>query len=150
MPRPLPDIVKNYKSVTVEAGIPGMHPTGVQVNQGDTITFLAKGKIDLSPGRGEAYIYGPKGMLLFLLKENDRLGEYVEPELIEIKENGGIYLGYRGSGMTPQGIPLNPQSFKNHTGSFTIDIIVWKTKDPDLIIKFLEQACLSQPDDKDI
>lgn len=148
-PRPLPDIVKNYKSVTVEAGIPGMHPTGVQVNQGDTITFLAKGKIDLSPGRGEAYIYGPKGMLLFLLKENDRLGEYVEPELIEIKENGGIYLGYRGSGMTPQGIPLNPQSFKNHTGSFTIDIIVWKTKDPDLIIKFLEQACLFQPDDKD-
>ena len=148
--KPLPSIVKHYKSATVEAGTPGMHPTGVQVKKGDYIIFLAKGSIDLSPGRGEAYIYGPKGLLLYLLRENDRLGEYVEPEFIEMKEDGEIYLGYRGSAMTPQGKPLNPQVFKNHTGSFTVRIIVSKTKDPDLIIKFFEETSLSQPDDKDL
>lgn len=150
IPKPVPSIVKHYKSVTVEAGTPGMHPTGVKVKKGDYIIFLAKGSIDLSPGRGEAYIYGPKGLLLYLLRENDRLGEYVEPEFIEMKEDGEIYLGYRGSAMTPQGKPLNPQSFKNHTGSFTVGIIVSKTNDPDLIIKFFEEAFLSQSDDKDL
>jgi hypothetical protein len=79
----------------VEAGIPGMHPTGIQVNRGDTITILAKGNIDLTWGRGAATLYGPKGMLVFQLRENDRLGEYIEPELIEIKENGAIYMGTR-------------------------------------------------------
>lgn len=150
MPRPLTDIVKNYKSITVEAGTPWMHPTGVQVQQGDTITFLAKGRIDLAPGRGDSTIYGPDGLLLFLLRENGHLGEYVGPELIEIKENGEIYLGYRGWRTSSRGEPLNPENFKVHKGSFSVDIIVWKKKDSDLTIKFLEQACLSQPDDKDL
>ena len=150
MPKPLPDIVKNYKSVTVEAGIPGMHPTSLQVNRGDYITILAKGNIDLTSGRGVASIYGPKGMLVFQLRENDRLREYVEPELIEVKENGAIFLGYRGSRMSPYGGPLNPEHFKYQTGFFSVDIIVWKTKDSDLIMKFFEQVCLSEPDDKDL
>lgn len=150
MPTPFPDIVKNYKSVTVNAGIPGMHPAGVQVSQGDYITILAKGTIDLSPGRGEAYVYGPNGLLLFLLREDDRLGEYIGPELIEIKENGGIYLGYRGSRMSPRGTPLAAEAFTDDTGSFSVDIVVWRTKDPDLILKFFKQASRSQPDGKNI
>ena len=151
MPKPLPDIVKNYKSITIEAGIPGMHQTGVQVNKGDYITILAKGGIDLLPGRrSSSTVYGPNGLLLFLLRENDRLGEYVGPELIEVKENGVIYLGYRGWRVNPQGTPLKPEDFKLHTGSFSVDIIIWKKRDLNRIIKFFEQACLSQPDDKEL
>jgi hypothetical protein len=101
MPKPLPEIVKDYKSLTVQAGNPGMHHTGVQVTQGDFITILAKGSIDLYPEQANVHVYGPKGLLLFLLRENERLGEYVGTELIEIKENGAIYLGYRGSPIAP-------------------------------------------------
>ena len=48
MPKPFPDIVKSYKSVTVKAGIPGMHPTGVKVTEGDYITILATDTICVS------------------------------------------------------------------------------------------------------
>jgi len=150
MPKPFPDIVKSYKSVTVLAGIPGMHLTGVEVNQGDFITILAKGAIDIFPVKGNKNLYGPKGILLFFLNENDRLREYIGPEIIEIKENGDIYLGYRGSLMSPGGKPLYPENFNNDTGSFSVDIIVWKTNNPELIMRFLGQLSSSQPDDKEL
>jgi hypothetical protein len=150
MPKPLPDIVKSYKSVTVQAGIPGMHRAGVEVNQGDFITILAKGAIDILPVRGNKNLYGPKGVLLFLLSESDRLREYTGPEFIEIKETGQIYLGYRGSLMSPQGKPSHPENFNNDTGSFSVDIIVWKTDNPEVIIKFLGQLSSSQPDDREL
>ena len=72
MPEPLPDIVKDYKSLTVQAGIPGMHHSGVEVNQGDFITFFAKGAINIFPVRGNVNLnlYGPKGILLFLARGN--------------------------------------------------------------------------------
>ena len=58
MPKPLPDIVKSYKSVFVHAGRLGMNDSGVQVKQGDYITILAKGTIDLWPRGGVKYM-GP-------------------------------------------------------------------------------------------
>jgi hypothetical protein len=45
MPKPLPDIVKSYKSVFVHAGHLGMSNSGVQVRRGDYITILAKGTV---------------------------------------------------------------------------------------------------------
>ena len=36
------------------------------------------------------------------------------------------------------------------SGSFDVDIIVWKTKDPNLIAKFLDEASLVQPKDKEL
>ena len=47
MPRPLPDIVKAYKSVNLPAGRIGMLDTGVQLKQGDYITIPAKGAINV-------------------------------------------------------------------------------------------------------
>jgi hypothetical protein len=150
MPKPLPDIIKNYKSVKIWAGSVGLNHTGVKVEQGDYITILAKGSINLWPARGKVYLYGPKFLLLFLLGENDSLRQYIGPELIEIKENGGIHLGYRGSEMSLHGKPLSPELFKDDIGSFTVDIIVWKTNDPSLITKFLKEASLAQPKDEDL
>jgi hypothetical protein len=71
MPKPLPDIVKNYKSVKIWAGSSGMNHTGLKVNRGDTITLLAKGTMNVWPARGKDYAYGPKVLLVFLLGDND-------------------------------------------------------------------------------
>ena len=49
IPKPLPDIVKSYKSVTINAQDVGMLITGVQVQNGDTVTILAKGTINVWP-----------------------------------------------------------------------------------------------------
>jgi len=150
MPKPLPDVVKSYKSVTIYSGRPGMHHTGVEVKQGDYITILAKGSINVWPAKGKEYQYGPKALLVFLLGENDLMRQYRGPELIEIKENGGIHLGYRGSQMSSHGKPLNPHHFNDDEGSLSVDIIVWKTNDPKLMTEFLDKASLAQPKDEDL
>jgi hypothetical protein len=150
MPKPLPDIVKSYKSITIYGGRPGMNHTGVKVAQGDYITILAKGSINVWPAKGKEYLYGPKVLLVFLLGEKELMRQYRGPELIEIKENGGIYLGYRGSPMSSHGKPIKPENFNDDTGSLSVDIIVWKTSDPKLMTEFLEKASLAQPKDEDL
>jgi len=151
MPKPLPDIVKNYKSVRVWAGTSGLNHTGFKVNRGDYVTILAKGSINLWPTRGKEYEYGPKALLLFQLGDKDYpVREYKGPDLMEVTNNGGIYLGYRGSEMNYYGRPLNPGDFNDDVGSFYVDVIVWKTPDRKLIIKFLEEASLAQPKDEDL
>jgi len=150
MPKPLPDIVKSYKSITIYGGRPGMNHTGVKVTQGDYITILAKGSINVWPAKGKEYLYGPKVLLVFLLGEKELMRQYRGPELIEIKENGGIYLGYRGSPMSSHGKPIKPENFNDDTGSLSVDIIVWKTSDPKLMTEFLEKASLAQPKDEDL
>ena len=151
MPKPLPDFVKNYKSVKVWAGSSGMDHTGLKVNRGDYVTVLAKGIINVWPAKGKEYAYGPKALLLLQLGDNDYpVRRYKGPELIEVKEDGGVSLGYRGSEVSPYGRPSKPGFFADDVGSFYVDIIVWKMKDPKLMIKFLEEASLAQPKDGDL
>ena len=140
MPKPLPGIVKSYKSVFVHAGRPGMNNSGVQVKQGDYITILAKGTMDLAPNFRGANAYGPKVLFLYKLSEEGSVQRYQGPEIIAIRESGNIYLGYNAK----------DNQFSPPTGFFYVDIIVWKTKDPNLIAKFLEEASLAQPKDKDL
>src|SRR5512136_2097858 len=107
MPKPLPDFVKNHKSVKVWSGSAGVNRTGFKVNRGDYITILAKGTINVWPAKGKEYEYGPKALLVFLLGDNDHpLKQYRGPQLIEVKEAGDIYLGYRGSELNSYGRPF--------------------------------------------
>ena len=151
MPKPLPDVVRNYKSVKVWSGSAGINRTGFKVNRGDYITILAKGTINVWPAKGKEYAYGPKALLVFLLGDNDYpVRQYRGPELMEVKENGDIYLGYRGSELSSYGRPYRPEYFNDDIGSFYVDIIVWKTNDPKLMIKFLEETSSAQPKDGDL
>jgi hypothetical protein len=150
MPKPLPDFIKSYKSVYVHAGRLGMSNTGVQVKPGDYVTILAKGIIDLS-GLGShsgRYTYGPKVLLSYKFSEDDIPRRYQRPEIIAVykgflgnKESGNIYLSYGERYNSPTDM---------HTGFFTVDIIVWKTYDPNLAVKFLEEASLAKPKDNDL
>jgi hypothetical protein len=146
MPSPLPNIVKSYKSVFVHAGVKGGVRSGVQVKKGDIITILAKGTIDpgsMSRTAGTSgNIRGPKELLWYELSEQDSTRRYNGPELIEVEENGNIYVGY-GEGFAYR----KPET---HIGFFSVGIIIWNTKDVTLMVKFLEDASLAQPQDKEL
>jgi hypothetical protein len=142
MPKPLPDIVKSYKSGLVEFRDSDMKNSGVQVKQGDYITIFAKGIIN--------FLYtswGPKSLLIYQLAKKGSIRQYNGPELIEIREDESIYLGYKNP---PGAIGVYMMPSSHTKGFFEVDIIVWKTNDPNLIMKFLEEASLSQPKDKEL
>jgi hypothetical protein len=168
--KPLPDMLKKYKSVKVVAGIPGMKDSGVKVEHGDFITILAKGMIDLWPSSStlssgttfhfsmrttdqsypEGYRLGPKRLLLIRIGERDPAELYRGPDIIEVSEGGKIYLGYRGSEVDSSGEPLRLKYFEDDAGSYEVDIIVWKKNDPVFVGKFLEEASKAQPKDKEL
>ncbi|MFH1082030.1 MAG: hypothetical protein V1751_01380, partial [Pseudomonadota bacterium] len=151
MPRPLPDIVKAYKSVNLPAGRIGMLDSGVQLKQGDYITILAKGAINVWPKYGgNLYLYGPRKLLVYRLGEKDFARPYKGPELIWVGENGRLFLGYRGSKLDVLGDPQRPEYsyYADDIGAFDIDIIVWKTNDSTLIVKIFEEASLARPKDE--
>ena len=147
MPKPLPDIIKSYKSVYVHAGRPGMNNTGVEVKQGDYVTIMAKGTIDVNPSGRGSFEYGPKVLLKYKFSEEDIPRRYQGPDIIAVypgflknKPSGNIYLGYSE----------RHQNTGAHSGFFVVDIIVWKTYDPTRAVKFLEEASSAQPKDKDL
>ena len=92
MPKPLPDIVKSYRSVNSPPVRPALQDTYVKVSKGDYVTILAKGQIIFRDNN----IYGPKTILVYQLGEKASVRKYNGPELIEVPENGGFYLGYEG------------------------------------------------------
>jgi len=149
MPKPLPDIVRSYKSVFVYGGSSGMTNSGAQVNHGDYITILAKGTIDLAPPYRGACVWGPKVLLSYELSEKGSVQRYQGPEIIAISRSGTVYLSYDPN-LSPT--ICNPVQYvtSNHTGFFSVDIIVWNTNDTNLMAKFLEEASLSQPKDKEL
>jgi hypothetical protein len=167
MPKPLPHMVKKYKSVKVVAGVPGMKYSGVEVEQGDCITILAKGMIDTWPTSTmigslplsmrtidqiypEGYRLGPKRLLLIRIGERGPAEHYRGPDIIEVFGEENIYLGYRGSEVDIFGEPLRPRYFDDDVGSFEVDIIVWKKNDPVFLGKFLNEASKAQPKDKEL
>jgi hypothetical protein len=148
IPLPLPVVIKDYKSVTVKAGRPGMHNAGLQVRQGDFVTILPDGAINVWPEKGKDFLYGPKRALLFRLGNREFARNYTGPEVIEIPEDGNIYLGYEGSFTFLSGDAIKPEYYRDDTGAYNVDIIIWKTKDPNHIAKFLKESSLARPEDK--
>jgi PAS domain-containing protein len=148
MPSPLPDIVKSNKSVTLHAKRPGMYNAGLQVKRGDFVTILAEGTINVWPARGKERLYGPKGVLLVRFGNKEFARDYGGPEAIEAPEDGPIYIGYKGSYIYFSGNPIKPEHYRDDIGAYNVDVIVWKTKDANLIAKFLEESSLTRPEDK--
>ena len=152
MPKPLPDIVKSYKSIRVVAGLSGMHNSGVEVKRGDCITILAKGAINVWPAKGSDYLFGPKTIFWFRLGEKNLVQKYIGPELIEIQQDGKIYLGYSGTraGIGPYGEITDrniARAYEDDYGFFAVDILIWKKKDPQQIARFFEETSASYPKD---
>ena len=146
MPKPMPDIVKEYKSVVVHGNRPGMQDSGVRVKEGDYIMILADWEIDVRPAKG-GYTRSPNGSLLIRIGEKNFAWRYYDAYLIAtaVKENGNIYLGVPDGPMNRYGEPSKPEYYLDNSGYFVADIIVWKQNDPIRIADVLEEASRNNP-----
>jgi len=134
--KPMPDIIKEYKSVVVWGGKVEMTDTGVEVKKGDYVTILAEGEISIRPkNQPTLYSLKPSGNLYFRI--GDDIQRYYLSQFSTIYSDGKLYLGY--------GNRFNPDNYRHHEGHYVVDIIVWKTNDPILIANFFEEASQRDP-----
>jgi len=156
MPKSLPPIVKEYKHVTLSGSSPGMRKTGVHLEPGELYSILASGSIDL-------WAQGaPRGF-----KYHDVRPELGWPLIVRVGENptfypfyyrngfsqvsyqsGHIYMGCRDGRVNSSGEPLRPDDYRDNTGAFSVDIIVWKEADWIKIADFLSQVLRKEPSNK--
>jgi len=151
MPKPLPDIVRQYKTITVHGDRPGMINTGVRVSRGDRITFVGKGVITYFPVKGLSA--GPADAKLLI-----RIGETSPANrfygflsgVYTAAQEGDIYLGFEDGGFLPSGEARNPESYRDNIGYFAIDIVVWREYDPVRISDFLERLSRDDPNNESL
>ena len=149
MPKVLPDIVKQYKTATVYGHMPGMYNTGLHVEKGDHFTFIAIGEITYSgekkPGSfmstGPSF---PNRKLLYRIGGGPPYRYYGE-SISEVTNKGFVYLGFDDGGVTPTGEAKHPEDYRDNSGYFVIDIIVWRNYDPALASDFVENLLLEDP-----
>ena len=156
LPEPLPPLIKEYKHVTLFGNSPGMKNTGVYLEKGRIYSMLTTGSIDLW-ARG-----APPGF-----KYHDVRPEMGWPLMMRVGEqpvstpfwndtgftrtsyqSGLIYLGCRDGPVSGYGEPHRPDNYRDNTGSFSVDIIVWKEADWIKIADFLSQLTQKDPGNK--
>jgi len=153
MPKPLPSIVKQYKHKTIYGHVPGVHRTGVYLNEGDLYSILATGTIDISPGVERGYKIVPSGgrLIARIGKNHYFLATHLSNAVTTRAEySGRLYLGIRDGRVTLYGEPLWPGLYRDNTGSFHVDIIVWKTDDFVQVADFFEKMKGKDPNNKAI
>jgi len=154
MPKPLPSIVKQYKHITLWSTRPGMKNTGIYINERELYSILATGSIDIWPSGPKYHDVRPEhGWPLMV-----RIGEknwFFEPFrgrkafTAHSNNSGYLYLGIRdGKKVDKYGNPLDPKSYEDNIGSFSADVIVWKSEDYVQISDFFENMKEKDPTNK--
>ena len=159
MPKQLPSIIKEYKHITLYAGVAGMRNTGVYLNEGEFYSILATGSIDFWPqGAPPHYLYhdvrpedgwplmARVGGSIYFCPLSKNINSFTDVRY----DSGKLYLGYREGKVNYLGEPLNPEYYKDDTGSFSVDIIVWERDDWVQIADFFEKMKEKDPNNKAI
>jgi hypothetical protein len=156
MPKPLPPIVKQYKHKTIHGNVPGMQNTGISLNEGDLYSILATGNIDLGGGRGYGLIPSSRLFIMRIGKNYYFSAIRTLTQRARISNtrlatgSGKLYLGIKDGRVNDYGEPLDPEWYRDNFGSFSVDIIVWKTKDYVQIADFFEKMKEKDPDNEAI
>jgi len=145
MPQVLPEIVRDYKSVTVRGSYAGMRGSGITVNKGDAFTILAKGEIYYSSQRFSF----PIGSLMYRIGDEYHLRWWGEHVIVS-DATGSLYLGYADGPVKSDGEPLFPNYYWDNQGSFTVDIIVWRREDPTRQAEFMEDLKRMDPQNAEL
>jgi hypothetical protein len=140
MPKVLPDIVKEYQSVTVRSNVAGdFIDTGIRVRKGDTLTFLATGET-YAVGGDRKPLGGPIARLTYRFGEKGNIWRWWGDRKTEADESGSLYVGF-----TRAGIGGSTGAYRPEQGFFTVDIILWKWDDPVRQAEFLEELQRQDP-----
>ncbi len=141
----LPDIVRSHKSFYLGAKRVGLVDTGIYIGQDELYTILATGSIDMWPG-GPPRIFKPEDGWPIMARIG-RAGYVFSPILKyhnsgmhnSYSQGGELYLGYKSGNVNSKGVPQNPEYYKDDTGGFKIDVIVWKEENYTQIYNFLDE-----------
>jgi hypothetical protein len=156
LPKPLPPIVKEYKHVTLLGNSPGMKNTGVHLEPGEVYSMLASGSIDLWRGAPPGFKYHdvrPEMGWPLMMRIGEQ-GAFIRPFYFATgisrvnDQSGPIYLGIRDGPVTGSGEPHKPDNYRDNTGAFSVDIIVWKEADWIQITDFFSGLTRQDPDNK--
>lgn len=157
MPEIQPAIVKEYKHIRLYGGYPRMVDTDIHLKKGDTFSILAIGSIDHWPS--------PHAPLDF--KYHDVRPEHGWPFMVRIGKNsfrtplinrnavsitseysGNLFLGTRDGNVDRHGNPTNPEYYRDNSGFFSVDIIVWTQEDYAQISAFFNKMKAKDPGNK--
>ena len=154
--QPLPPIVKAYKHVNLQAKHVGLRNTGIRLEVEDLVTILASGSLDYCP-QGRCNYHNVRPELGWpLIARIGKESTIFQP--INVGKNSGtfnsfykagdLYLGYRTGKIDYDGRPLNPEYYRDDSGSFSVDVIVWQSEDYVAIAEFLEKMLTQKPNSK--
>lgn len=156
MPKPLPSIIKEYKHVILYGGAAGMKNTGIHLNDGDTYSILATGSIDYWPGPSAPGNYKwhdvrPELGWPFMARIGERYAfrpfarggnSYTDTTY---DASGNLYIGYKAGPVDLYGKPERWNYYRDDSGYFSVDIIVWAEKDYTQIVDFFEEMRKKDP-----
>ncbi|MFH1982299.1 MAG: caspase family protein [Pseudomonadota bacterium] len=153
IPSPLPDAVAQYHHMTLYAGTTGLVSTGIQLREGDLYSVLATGKMNFCPKGGCSSqlvtpeqgwpLVGRVGDTPYLQVLPDNTNAYTRT--LYHPAAGELFIGYKAGSLRADGYPDNPDWYANDSGQFSVDIIVWNTKDRVQIANFIENLVARQP-----
>jgi hypothetical protein len=151
MPEPLPPIVKKYNSTKVYGHKSGMQNTGIYLRKGDIYSLFGTGKITRRPQSNDFLV--PGSFTIGRIGNNSYfhlnvMDFYGYPQTAS--NSGKLYLGIPDGSMDEAGNALQPEYFKDNSGYFRVDIIVWQQWDWDQFVDFLEKLKLQDPDNEHI
>ena len=153
-----PEIIKTYKHVSLMGGQSKMKDTGVRLERGDIYTVLVTGSLDycqkgtckwrkVTPdlgwpfivrvGEAETSVYF-QPLSRYYNRNHFTRTQYADP--------GNLYIGYREGPVDSSGNPLRPEWYTDDIGSFSVDIIVWRSDDWVKIADFLEKNSRNDPE----
>ncbi|MBW1753934.1 MAG: WD40 repeat domain-containing protein, partial [Deltaproteobacteria bacterium] len=153
--QPLPDNVKEYKTIKIYGNIPGMKNTGIYLNEGDTFSILATGSIDLQYGGPSSFKYHdvkPEDGWPFMMRIGNK--PYKTPlqgknaETLSADYSGNLYLGVRDGKVDLYGSPLQPHYYDDNYGHFKVHILIWAANDYVEMADFFKKLKESDPQNK--
>ncbi|MBW2605909.1 MAG: hypothetical protein JRE28_16630, partial [Deltaproteobacteria bacterium] len=156
MPDSLPSIVKEYKNITLHAGVAGMQDSGIYLNKGDTYSILATGSMDLcSRGNCSGRDVRPEhgNRLIMRVGKNPPYHTmfYGKNSYTSIAvDSGYLYLGYKQGKVDWYGEPLNHAMYRDDLGAFSVDIVVWAKEDWVQTVHFFDEMKEKDPENKAI
>ena len=153
-----PEIIKTYKHVSLMGGQSRMKDTGVRIEKDDLYTVLVTGSLNFCPrGNCEWQKVTPDLGWPFIARVGDPeksfrfkpLSAYYNGNHFTRSLNGdpgNLYIGYAEGPVDTDGNPLRPEWYTDDIGSFSVDIIVWRTHDWIQIADFLEGHLKTDPE----
>ena len=134
-----------------------MKKTGVFLQSGDMFSILATGSIDYAPRAGAGFLYHDVRPelgwpLMLRVGQNTRFSPLfgLNGTSTITHKSGELYVGYKSGQVDSSGQPKNPEYYRDDQGSFSIDIIVWKTPDWIQIRDALTDMKKADPDNEPI